>query len=130
MPIQMQKNAETVKRLIRREAYSNLSKILKKTHPADIAYFYRFFTPQERAKLFSLLQEDIDKTAEVLANMEFIDVAQLLETIQPEKITKILQKMPENRLKLALNHILGGAPCLVPKIDVARAIKELFEDKQ
>ena len=94
MPIQMQKNAETVKRLIRREAYSNLSKILKKTHPADIAYFYRFFTPQERAKLFSLLQEDIDKTAEVLANMEFIDVAQLLETIQPEKITKILQKMP------------------------------------
>ena len=54
----------------------------------------------------------------------FVEATLILE-INEKKIT-----ITENRLKLALNHILGGAPCLVPKIDVARAIKELFEDKQ
>lgn len=121
MQVQMQKNAETVKRLIRREAYSHLNKILAKTHSADIAYFYRFFTEQERAKLFNLLQEDVDKTAEVLANMEFIDVAPLLETIPPKKITQILQKMsPDDRVD-----VIGSLPD-----DISDAVLRLMKEAE
>lgn len=101
MELQLQKNADTVRRLIRREAFSHLNKILQKTHPADIAYFYRFFTDHERNKLFVLLQQDVEKAAEVLVELESANAAQLLETIPPEKITQILQKMdPDDRVDI------------------------------
>ncbi|KPK92594.1 hypothetical protein AMJ80_06520 [bacterium SM23_31] len=101
MQLQLQKNADTIRRLIRREAYSHLNKIMQKTHPADLAHFYRFFTEHERNKLFGLLQQDVEKAAEVIVELESTNAARLLETISPEKITQILQKMdPDDRVDI------------------------------
>ena len=99
MQYQLQKTADTIRRLIRREAYPHLTKIIQKTHPADLAYFYRFFTTNERTRLFNLLIKDVEKTANVLVELELSDAASLLETIPPERIAQVLQNMdPDDRV--------------------------------
>ncbi|MFC1729316.1 magnesium transporter [candidate division KSB1 bacterium] len=102
MQIQMQQTADTIRRLIRREAMSHLRKILDKTHPADIAHFSRFFTEKERNLVFGLLlEEDMDKAAVVLAEMDVMSAVALLENRTPEMIRTILQTMdPDDQVDL------------------------------
>jgi len=94
MQIQLQQTADTIRRLIRREAKSHLKKIIDKTHPADIAHFTRFFTERERAIVFGIVEEDIEKAADVLSEMDLDTAAELLEKQTPEKIRDIFSKMP------------------------------------
>ena len=44
----------TIQRLLRRKATTNLTKILRKTHPADVALLMRGFSGSEQKTIFSL----------------------------------------------------------------------------
>jgi magnesium transporter len=93
MDQKLQMLLETVKKLIRRGAYANLSKVLSKTHPADVAHLFPYLTPKEQQTLFNLI-EDTETAASVLSELDYVSGAQLLEKIGQEAITEVLQEMP------------------------------------
>jgi magnesium transporter len=84
---------DTVKKLIRRGAYPNLTNVVAKTHPADIAHLFRYLDQKEQRILFNLI-EDAETAASVLSELDHGTGAQLLEKIDKETITEILQEMP------------------------------------
>ncbi|MFC1565289.1 magnesium transporter MgtE N-terminal domain-containing protein, partial [candidate division KSB1 bacterium] len=94
MQVKIHQAGETIRRLIRRDAFTNLKKILDKTHPADIAYLARNFTQSERNTIFKILKDDTEKTAAAISEMELTEAARLLQLIQPEEIKSILLEMP------------------------------------
>ncbi|HEY7745833.1 MAG TPA: magnesium transporter [Desulfuromonadales bacterium] len=84
---------ETVRKLIRRGAYPNLTKVVAKSHPADVAHLFRYLDLKEQRILFNLI-EDTETAAYVLSELEPATGAQLLEQIDKETITAVLQEMP------------------------------------
>lgn len=86
---------DTVKKLIRRGAHPNINNLLKKTHPADIAYLFRYLDLKEQRILFTML-DDVDTAAEVLSELDHSVSAQLLEQIDKETIVQMLQHMPHD----------------------------------
>jgi magnesium transporter len=83
---------DTIKKLIRRGAHSNIDNLLKKTHPADIAHLFRYLDLKDQRILFHML-EDVDTAAEVLSEIEHSVSALLLEQIGKETIVDVLQHM-------------------------------------
>jgi len=83
---------DTIKKLIRRGAHTNIDNLLKKTHPADIAHLFRYLDLKEQSILFHML-EDVDTAAEVLSEIEHGVSALLLEQIEKETIVNVLQHM-------------------------------------
>ena len=83
---------DTVKKLIRRGAYPNLTNVVAKTHPADIAHLFRYLDQKEQRVFFNLI-EDSETAASVLSELDHGTGAQLLEKIDTETITGILQEM-------------------------------------
>ncbi|OHB32907.1 MAG: magnesium transporter [Desulfuromonadaceae bacterium GWC2_58_13] len=84
---------DTVRKLTRRGAYPNLTKVLAKSHPADIAHLFRYLDLKEQRILFNLLG-DPEVSAYVLSELDHATGAQLLEQIDKETITEVLQEMP------------------------------------
>ncbi|MFA5517093.1 MAG: magnesium transporter [Desulfuromonadales bacterium] len=84
---------DTVRKLIRRGAFPNLSKVLAKTHPADIAHLFRYLELKDQRILFNLI-ENPETAAYVLSEIDHATGAQLLEQIARETITEVLQEMP------------------------------------
>ncbi|MBW6510953.1 MAG: magnesium transporter [Desulfuromonadaceae bacterium] len=83
----------TVRRLIRRGAYPNLTNVLAKFRPADIAELFRDLSLKEQRILFRLLGS-AETAAEVLSELDENAGALLLETFKQEEITEVLQEMP------------------------------------
>ena len=46
----------TFLRLLRRGADINLIKLIKKTHPADLAIVFRYFDEDQQSQVFQLMQ--------------------------------------------------------------------------
>ncbi len=84
---------DTVRKLIRRGASPNLTKVISKSHPADIAHLFRYLDLKEQKIFFNLI-EDPETAAYVLSELDHITGAQLLEQIDKETITEVLQEMP------------------------------------
>ncbi len=84
---------DTVKKLIRRGASPNLTKVLGKSHPADIAHLFGYLDLKEQKILFHLI-EDSEMAAYVLSELEHSTGALLLEQIDKATITEVLQEMP------------------------------------
>lgn len=83
---------DTIRKLIRRGAHSNINNLLKKTHPADIAHLFRYLDLKDQRIVFHML-EDADTAAEVLCEIEHSASALLLEQIEKEHIVDVLQHM-------------------------------------
>ena len=47
----------TFLRLLRRHADTNLIKLIKKTHPADLAIVFRYFDEDQQREVFSLMKK-------------------------------------------------------------------------
>jgi magnesium transporter len=107
---------ESIKRLLRRGATTNLRKIVNKTHAADLSIVFRSLPmPQQlqlldmigdtekKGVLFSELEEDtfaalsneleLEDIVEVLEQMPSDDVADLIGRLPDEKADAILEKM-------------------------------------
>jgi len=110
---------DTVKKLIRRGAYPNLTKIITKTHPADVAHLFPSLDLKEQRILFNLIG-DADTAAYVLSELDHATGAQLLEQIDKETITGILQEMAyDDAVDIIQN---------MPE-DVAEEILQIMEDE-
>lgn len=83
---------DTVERLLRRNATANLVKILKKTHPADIAHLVKLLNERSARAIFALLP-DSETAAEVLSEMEPGFRSTFLQYIPSDRLVEILTAM-------------------------------------
>jgi len=107
---------DTFRRLLNRRAKTNLVKLIDKTHPADLAVIYRFFTEADQDYLFNLMSNN-EYTAEFLSELDDSILEYLLEDISPEKIvpiiriassddqTTILNALPEEKAKTIIDSL-------------------------
>jgi magnesium transporter len=102
---------QSVQKLLRRGAITNLSKMLGRMHPADVAKVVTHLSsPKEKREVFELVRGegkrgqvlselDGDSIQEVLADLLPSDVAWLLKDLGPDDVAYILGFLPEERGK-------------------------------
>lgn len=86
---------DTFGRLLRRNAETNLIKLIKKTHPADLAVLFRYFTDDEQSQVFNLMANS-NHTIEFLIELDDTLIANLLNIEKPERIVDLLENAPTN----------------------------------
>jgi len=110
---------DTVRKLIRRGASHNLTRVLAKIHPADIAHLFRYLDLKDQQILFKLIG-DTETAAYVLSELDPATGAQLLEKLEKEIITEVLQEMPSDDAV----EIIRGLP-----EELAEEILETLQDE-
>jgi magnesium transporter len=107
---------DTFRRLLNRKAKPNLVKLIDKTHPADLAVIYRFFTDADQDYLFNLMSNN-EYSAEFLSELDDSILKDLLEDISPEQLvpiiriassddqTTILNALPEEKAKSIIDSL-------------------------
>lgn len=83
---------DTVRRLLRRHAKSNLENLLAKLHPADLALIFRHITPEERIEVF-LTISSVEHAAEVVSELDEHLVQELISELPIEKTVKLMKAM-------------------------------------
>lgn len=86
---------DTFGRLLRRNAETNLIKLIRKTHPADLAVLFRYFTDDEQSQVFNLMTNS-NHTIEFLIELDDTLIANLLNIEKPERIVGLLENAPAN----------------------------------
>ena len=82
----------TLKKLLQRRAYSNIKRILKKSHTADIAAVLENFSSEEALEIFEL-EISITKKAEILSHFHSDWQKKIVEALPKQEILKLLQSM-------------------------------------
>lgn len=105
---------QSVQKLLRRGAITNLSKMLGRMHPADIAKAVTHLSsPKEKREIFELVRGerkrgqvlselDGESIQQVLADLLHSDIAWLLKDLGPDDVAYILGFLPEERSKEVL----------------------------
>ena len=93
---------DTYRRLLRRQAKTNLIKLTKKTHPADLAILFRHFSLEEQKEIFTLMNES-EHTADFLTKLDDLLVNDLLSNENLERIASIIEKSPTSDQSGILN---------------------------
>ena len=86
---------DTFRRLIRRHAKTNIIKLIDKTHPADMALTFRYFTNDEQDLIFQSMGSS-ERTVEFLNELYESTAIRLLENDSSERIASILQQASSN----------------------------------
>lgn len=85
---------DTLRRFVRRGARANLSKLLGKTRPEDVALQFRRLTPAEQITVFEILVADYPEgSGAVLTELESPQQQALLEELSPQQIATVLDSM-------------------------------------
>jgi len=85
---------DTLRRFVRRGARANLSKLLGKTRPEDVALQFRRLTPAEQITVFQILVADYPEgSGAVLTELESPQQQALLEELSPQQIATVLDSM-------------------------------------
>ena len=106
---------DTFRRLLRRGAIANLSKIVDKMHPADVAKVIRHLAAgPEKRTILDLIKEvetkadviiEIDPASrnEILSEMPPSDVVAILKELPSDDVADIVGDMPEDKAREILN---------------------------
>src|SRR6187549_1542028 len=113
---------DSVKRLIRIGATSNLVNLLQKQHPADLAQVFAELAEKDRSAAFSLLVERNSKLAmealselgpeggaALLADRSAEEIARLLHDLPSDDAAAIIDNLPEP-LSAAVLELIGKRP--------------------
>ena len=88
---------DSVKRLLRVGATANLSNLLQKQHPADLAQIFGQLPDRDRIAAFAVLVERNSRLAmETLSELGPASGAQLLAGRSAEEIAKLVQELPSD----------------------------------
>ncbi len=102
---------QSVQKLLRRGAITNLSRMLGRMHPADIAKaITHLSSPKEKREIFELVRGegkrgqvlselDGESIQQVVADLLHSDIAWLLKDLGPDDVAYILGFLPEDRSK-------------------------------
>ena len=83
---------DTVRRLYRRKARSALTKVLKKIHPAELAWIFRHLTTRERHDIFDILKEP-ERRGEFLSELDDSIKLELISTLPPKSLAGVIETM-------------------------------------
>ena len=86
---------DTFRRLLRRHAKTNIVKLIDKTHPADLALIFRYFTESEQDTIFSSMVAS-ENTVEFLNELDESITTRLIKNETPERLAEILQEASSN----------------------------------
>ena len=111
---------DTYRRLLRRQAKTNLMKLTKKTHPADLATVFRHFSDEEQLEIFSFMNEN-EHTAEFLSELDDSLVKELLSKEPLNRVAEIVQNAPTNDQSGILNAL---------EEETAKSILELLKEEE
>ena len=95
---------DTFRRLLRRKANTNLIKLIKKTHPADLAIIFRYFLDEEQEYVFSIMKES-EQTTEFLIELDDTILQKLLKDEEPERISVLLDRAPINNQSYIIGNL-------------------------
>ena len=100
--------AETVRKLVSREAFANAHRILAKLHPADVAQVLADLPEAYRLKTFRVVfQRDltlaasalgelgVERAAHLVPRLEPTEISQLLQELDPDDAAEFLSELPE-----------------------------------
>jgi magnesium transporter len=97
---------DSVKRLLRMGATSNLVNLLQKQHPADLAQLFSDLPEKDRYSAFSLLVERNSRLAmEALSELSPEAGATFLVGRTPEEIVKLTQELPTDDAAAIIDHL-------------------------
>jgi len=97
---------DSVKRLMRMGATSNLVNLLQKQHPADLAQLFSELPDKERQSAFTLLAERNTKLAmEALSELGPEKGAKLLADRSAEEIVKLTQELPSDDAAALIDYL-------------------------
>ena len=86
---------DTFGRLLRRRAKTNLKKLIKKTHPADLAIVFRYFNDDEQTQVFELM-ESSDHTIEFLVELDDTLIQKILNIKSAKRVANLIQNASTN----------------------------------
>ena len=86
---------DTFGRLLRRRAKTNLKKLIKKTHPADLAIVFRYFNDDEQNQVFELMQSS-DNTIEFLVELDDTLIQKILNIKSAKRVANLIQNASTN----------------------------------
>ncbi len=86
---------DTFGRLLRRRAKTNLIKLIKKTHPADLAIVFRYFNDSEQTQIFGLMQSN-DHTIEFLVELDDTLIQKILNIKSAKRVANLIQNASTN----------------------------------
>jgi magnesium transporter len=113
---------DSVKRLQRMGATSNLVNLLQKQHPADLAQLFSELSEKDRQSVFSLLAERHSRLAmEALSELGPEAGAALLADRSAEEIVKLTQELPSDDAAAIIDYL--------PK-ELSAAVLELLQQKK
>jgi magnesium transporter len=93
-PPRVQVAAGTVRKLLRRNAYSHLANLLAKFRPADISVILLSLNERERQEIFSTLRKrNRNLAAETLNELGIERGMELLDPLKSEEISEVLQEL-------------------------------------
>ncbi|MBW2505517.1 MAG: magnesium transporter [Deltaproteobacteria bacterium] len=83
---------DTVRRLNRRGAVAHLLKLLRKTHPADMAWVFRHLTPVERKKVFNVIAQT-ETVGEFLSEVDQSIMLEMVQDLTPKFMVAVISEM-------------------------------------
>ena len=86
---------DTFRRLLRRKANTNLTKLIEKTHPADMALLFRFFSEIEQNELFTIMRPG-EHTGEFLGELDELIIKRLIENETPQHVADLIEFTSSN----------------------------------
>jgi magnesium transporter len=83
---------DMVRRLNRRNATGHLMKLICKTHPADLAWVFRYLSDIERDKVFNIIAQT-DLVSEFLSEVDDAILLDLIKGLTPQYMAGVIAKM-------------------------------------
>jgi len=86
----------TTRKLVRKEAYKNLSNLVRKLHPADISSIIQNLTLDESMAVIKTI-ENTDTVIQVMEGLDDYIAAEIIEQMSEDKAAYILEKLPSDK---------------------------------
>ena len=84
----------TLRRFVHRGARSNISKLLGKTRPEDVAVAFRGMTSDAQMSVFRVLMDDYpDSAAEVLSEVDTPELQGIVEELSDRQVAAVFERM-------------------------------------
>jgi len=83
---------DTLRRLHRKKAVENCIKLIKKTHPADLAWVFRYLTEPEQKDIFQIIAQT-ESVADFLSELDESIMVDLVDGFSPRFLAKVVGNM-------------------------------------
>ncbi|MCH7613051.1 MAG: magnesium transporter, partial [Candidatus Marinimicrobia bacterium] len=125
----IQLTLDTIKRLSRHGARTNLRNLINKTHPADLAVLFRHIEEHERPTFFLHVMTS-DHGGDFLSELDPAEFAPHLESLGKDSIAGILKDMEPDDIALIIRHLdedLGQQVLAALQQDDSAEVEALLE---